>query len=97
MAVIHRAAAPQSALDYLSSWGVDPKWVKEDGWDRFGYYATSGIAHWPDEFVRWPSGFDYDKFLRMMTPSITKRAESMLLDDRIAALEERIARLESAK
>lgn len=97
MPAVLRAAVPQAVLDYISSWGIDPKWIAEDGWGRSGYYATPEFAHWPDEFVRWPPGFDYDRFLRMMIPSFTQRAEALLVEDRITALEERVSKLERSK
>lgn len=50
----------EAALDYIRSWGIDPSWIKRDGVERFGYYATERVQHWEGEFVRWPEGFDYD-------------------------------------
>lgn len=62
MAVMPRVH--QDALDYVASFGIDTDRIKEHV-ERGGYYLMDAVARWKDQFIRWPEGFDYDKFLRL--------------------------------
>lgn len=69
------SATPEAALEYLESWGLDPKRIRKDGWDRNGYFVLDAVAHWPGQFVRWPEHFNFDTLLAFMEPQVFTTAQ----------------------